>query len=77
VASLFRSALTVQLASAAIGLPFFFLAGFAWPSEAIPQAVRLFSVLVPSTFAIDGLVKSMSPEHRSAVFRSPGAPMRA
>jgi ABC-2 type transport system permease protein len=57
VASIFRSPLTVQLASAAIGLPFFFLAGFAWPSEAIPQAVRLFSVLVPSTFAIDGLVR--------------------
>lgn len=57
VAALFRTPLAVQLASAAIGLPFFFMAGFAWPSEAMPQAIQLFSILVPSTAAIDGIVK--------------------
>jgi ABC-2 type transport system permease protein len=57
VARLLREPLLVQLALAAMGLPFFFLAGFAWPVEAIPQAVRTLSILVPSTAAIDGLVR--------------------
>jgi ABC-2 type transport system permease protein len=57
VAAVFRDPLVVQLALAALGLPFFFLAGFAWPSEAIPPAVGLVSLLVPSTSAIDGLVR--------------------
>jgi ABC-2 type transport system permease protein len=56
VAAIFRKPLAVQLAFAAIGLPFFFLAGFAWPPEAIPQAIRLASVLVPSSSAINGFV---------------------
>jgi ABC-2 type transport system permease protein len=57
VAAILREPLMVQLALAALGLPFFFLAGFAWPAEAIPQAVRIVSYLVPSTSAIDGLVR--------------------
>jgi ABC-2 type transport system permease protein len=57
VAAVFRTPLGVQLAFAAIGLPFFFLAGFAWPPEAIPHAIRLASVVVPSSEAIDGFVK--------------------
>jgi ABC-2 type transport system permease protein len=57
VAAIFRDPLSVQLAFAAIGLPFFFLAGFAWPSESIPQAIRLAAVPVPSSAAIDGFVK--------------------
>jgi ABC-2 type transport system permease protein len=57
VARLLREPLLVQLALAAVGLPFFFLAGFAWPVEAIPEAVRQLSILVPSTSAIDGLVR--------------------
>jgi ABC-2 type transport system permease protein len=57
VAELFRRPLVVQLVFAAIGLPFFFLAGFAWPSEAIPEPIRLVATLVPSTAAIDGLVR--------------------
>jgi ABC-2 type transport system permease protein len=56
VAAIFRNALAVQLVFAAIGLPFFFLAGFAWPAEAMPEAVRLLAQLLPSTLAIDGLV---------------------
>lgn len=56
VAAIFKKPLTVQLAFAAIGLPFFFLAGFAWPPEAIPHAIRLAAVLVPSSAAIGGFV---------------------
>lgn len=58
LAAIFRTPLAVQLASAAIGLPFFFLAGFAWPAEAIPPAVRLVSLLVPSSSAIDAFVRT-------------------
>ncbi|MDI3561890.1 ABC transporter permease [Bradyrhizobium sp. Arg816] len=56
VAAIFRKPLAVQLVFAAIGLPFFFLAGFAWPAEAMPIAVRWLAHLLPSTLAIDGLV---------------------
>jgi ABC-2 type transport system permease protein len=56
VAATFKKPLAVQLVFAAIGLPFFFLAGFAWPAEAMPEAVRLLAQLLPSTLAIDGLV---------------------
>jgi ABC-2 type transport system permease protein len=57
LASVFRTPLAVQLAGAALGLPFFFLAGFSWPVEAMPYGVRLFATLVPSTAAIDGIVR--------------------
>jgi ABC-2 type transport system permease protein len=57
VAALLRNPLAVQLVFAAVGIPFFFLAGFAWPSEAIPQPIQLVATLVPSTSAIEGLVK--------------------
>lgn len=56
VASIFRKPLIVQLVFAAVGLPFFFLAGFSWPAEAIPPAVRTVAMLLPSTLAIDALV---------------------
>lgn len=55
--AVFRTPLAVQLATAAVGLPVFFLAGFAWPQEAMPEAVRLIARLLPSTSAIDGLVR--------------------
>jgi ABC-2 type transport system permease protein len=57
IAAIFRKPLAVQLAFAAIGLPFFFLAGFAWPPEAIPEAIQQAAVIVPSSSAIDGFVK--------------------
>jgi ABC-2 type transport system permease protein len=57
MAAAFRNPLVVQLLLAAIGLPFFFLAGFAWPSEAMPQIVKAAAILVPSTAAIDGFVR--------------------
>lgn len=57
VASIFRKPVTVQLVFATMGLPLFFLAGFSWPAEAIPQAIRDVARLIPSTSAIDGLVR--------------------
>lgn len=57
IAAWLRNPLIVQLVLGAIGLPFFFLAGFAWPVEAIPPAVHAVSLLVPSTSAIPGLVR--------------------
>lgn len=56
-AAIFRTPLAVQLATATIGLPLFFLAGFAWPVEAMPDAIRAIAMLVPSTSAIDGFVR--------------------
>jgi ABC-2 type transport system permease protein len=57
VAAILKNPLSVQLVLAAIGLPFFFLAGFAWPTEAIPPVVHISSLLVPSTSAINGFVR--------------------
>ena len=57
VAATFKKPLSVQLVLAAIGLPFFYLAGFAWPTEVIPPAVHVVSLLVPSTSAINGFTR--------------------
>lgn len=57
VAAALRDPLMVQLTFASVGLPFFFLAGFSWPGEAMPEAVRALSLVLPSTSAIDGLVR--------------------
>lgn len=56
IASLFRSPLTVQLVSAALGIPFLFLAGFSWPTEAIPPFLHAVGTILPSTSAINGIV---------------------
>lgn len=56
IASLFRSPLTVQLVSAAVGIPFLFLAGFSWPTEAMPPFLHAIAVVLPSTSAINGIV---------------------
>lgn len=57
IAAVFRRPLVVQLVFAAVGLPFFFLAGFAWPVESIPEAIRWIALPVPSSTAIDALVR--------------------
>ena len=41
----------------ATSLPQFFMAGFAWPREAIPEVAIAFGRLFPADFAIDGLVR--------------------
>ncbi|MFK0161240.1 ABC transporter permease [Rhizobium sp. NPDC090279] len=56
IASLFRSPLTVQLVSAALGIPFLFLAGFSWPIEAMPPFLHAIATVLPSTSAINGIV---------------------
>ncbi|TXI01439.1 MAG: ABC transporter permease [Rhizobium sp.] len=56
IAGLFRNPLTVQLVSAALGIPFLFLAGFSWPTEAIPPFLHAIATLLPSTSAINGIV---------------------
>ncbi|QLG96740.1 ABC transporter permease (plasmid) [Pseudomonas yamanorum] len=39
------------------GLPIFFLSGLSWPKESMPQVLNGLSLLLPSTPAINGLVK--------------------
>jgi ABC-2 type transport system permease protein len=41
----------------ATSLPQFFMAGFAWPREAIPEAAIALGRIFPADFAIDGLVR--------------------
>lgn len=53
----FRRRETAMLLIIALSLPLFFLVGVAWPAEAIPEALRRSSVLFPSSFGIDGLVR--------------------
>jgi ABC-2 type transport system permease protein len=42
----------------ATSLPQFFMAGFAWPREAIPDVALAFGRIFPADVAIDGLVRS-------------------
>ncbi|MCC5965133.1 MAG: ABC transporter permease [Natronohydrobacter sp.] len=58
VAALFRRGEVVQVVLLAVGLPFFFLSGFAWPVEAIPVHLNWIAQIIPSTAAIDGLVRA-------------------
>jgi ABC-2 type transport system permease protein len=53
----FRYPETPTLVFLATALPQFFTTGFAWPREAIPEAVRTFGTIFPANFAIDGLVR--------------------
>ncbi|MDD7970615.1 ABC transporter permease [Roseinatronobacter alkalisoli] len=57
VAAILRRAEVVQVVLLAVGLPFFFLSGFAWPVEAIPAHLEVIAQIIPSTPAIDGLVR--------------------
>jgi ABC-2 type transport system permease protein len=48
---------TPTLIFVATSLPQFFLTGFAWPREAIPEPVQAFGYIFPSDLAINGLVR--------------------
>jgi ABC-2 type transport system permease protein len=48
---------TPTLLFLATSLPQFFLAGFSWPREAIPQTARDASHIFPADLAIDGIVR--------------------
>jgi ABC-2 type transport system permease protein len=53
----FKRRETAVLLFIAVSLPQFFLVGVSWPVEAIPNTLRSASRLLPSTSAIDGLVR--------------------
>jgi ABC-2 type transport system permease protein len=55
--SWFKRPETPTLIFVGISLPQFFLTGFAWPREAIPERVQALGYIFPSDFAIDGLVR--------------------
>jgi ABC-2 type transport system permease protein len=53
----FKHPETPTLIFLATSLPQFFMTGFAWPREAIPQAAIAVGRIFPADFAIDGLVR--------------------
>lgn len=53
----FKRPETPTLIFLATSLPQFFLAGFSWPREAIPDAVLAAGRIFPSDMAIDGIVR--------------------
>jgi ABC-2 type transport system permease protein len=57
VGSWFKHRESAVLLFIAISLPLFFQVGVAWPLESIPNAIRIASQVLPSTSAIDGLVR--------------------
>jgi ABC-2 type transport system permease protein len=57
VGARFRNPETPVLLFVALAIPVLFLVGFAWPVEAIPRVVLAVGSVVPSGFAIDGLVR--------------------
>jgi len=56
VGARFRNPETPVLLFLALSIPVFFLVGFAWPREAIPDPVLALGSIFPSEFAIAGLV---------------------
>lgn len=57
VGAWFKRPETPTLIFLGTSLPLFFLTGFAWPREGIPESVQAFAAIFPSTLAIDGLVR--------------------
>jgi len=57
---------TAVLLFIAMSLPLFFLVGVAWPVEAIPPRVHDVAFAIPSTSAIDGLVRINQMDARLA-----------
>ena len=53
----FRRPETPTLIVLATSLPQFFLTGFAWPREAIPQGALVVGHVFPVDFAINGIVR--------------------
>ncbi|HEX4555115.1 MAG TPA: ABC transporter permease [Xanthobacteraceae bacterium] len=57
VGAWFKRPETPALIFLGTSLPQFFLAGFAWPREAIPAPVRALGTIFPSDLAIDAIVR--------------------
>lgn len=54
---MFRRRETAVALLLALGLPLFFLAGVAWPPEALPAGLRTVAGLVPSSVGIDAFLR--------------------
>jgi len=57
VGARFKYSETPMLLFLGLSIPLFFLVGFSWPREAIPESVLAAASIFPSEFAIDGLVR--------------------
>jgi ABC-2 type transport system permease protein len=57
VSAWFHRRETAILLFIAVSLPLFFQVGVSWPVEALPDFIRAASRIIPSTSAIDGLVR--------------------
>jgi ABC-2 type transport system permease protein len=57
VGAWFQRRETAVLLLIAFSLPLFFMIGVSWPLEAVPEGLRIFSGIFPSTAGIDGLVR--------------------
>ena len=57
VGAWFKRPETPTLIFLGTSLPQFFLTGFSWPREAIPEPVLAAGYIFPSDFAIDGIVR--------------------
>jgi ABC-2 type transport system permease protein len=57
VGAWFKRPETPSLIFLATSLPLFFITGFAWPREAIPEAVLVVGRVFPVDFAINGIVR--------------------
>jgi ABC-2 type transport system permease protein len=57
VGAWFKRPETATLVFLATSLPQFFMAGFAWPREAIPAPALVAGRIFPADFAIDGIVR--------------------
>jgi ABC-2 type transport system permease protein len=53
----FRERETAMLVLVWMSLPALFLAGFAWPREAMPPLLAALAQLLPSTVAVDGVLR--------------------
>ena len=57
VGAWFRYPETSTLVFLGTSLPLFFLAGYSWPRDAIPELVRAAAYVFPADLAIDGIVR--------------------
>ena len=53
----FKNGFTAVVLFVAVGLPIFFLVGAAWPMESIPPLLQYLAKCIPSSTAIDGIVR--------------------
>lgn len=57
LAAILKDPVIVQISCVSLGMPFFFLAGIAWPIENLPVFIRYISYAIPSTSGIEAFVR--------------------